>query len=55
MEIIFFSIYLENINWENIQLELEENLMLTALYVKVNLSFIIPLSLLFLKINYFSN
>jgi len=34
MELIFLSIYLEKINW-HFGIGLEENIMLTALYIKV--------------------
>lgn len=36
MELIFFFIYLEEINWECTQIGIIDNLMLTALYIKVN-------------------
>lgn len=35
IEIVFFSIYLEKINWLTGLIGLQDNLMLTALYVKV--------------------
>ena len=36
MELIFFSLYLEFINWKCVIIDLQDNLMLTALYVKVS-------------------
>jgi hypothetical protein len=58
MEIIFFSIYLEKVNWQSGSIRLFDNLMLTALYVKV-INFILLLNLykiyLFLIFNFDSS